>query len=211
MADRRYGEPAPPTHTEVRHQDWEGHDLSEREDTAVAFIDVDLTDASSRGALFSECTFRECRFSSSTHVDSAFVNCTFTGCRFFDATFTDCKLVGSMFDRCSFELLRCEGGDCSFVGMPGADLRRASFRDVRMREADLTGARCDGARLHRVDLSAASLHGAKLSDADLRGSDLSSLDPTAVTLDGAIVDPDQAIVIATALGLDVQPDPPDAA
>ena len=75
-----------------------------------------------------------------------------------------------------------------------------------MREADLTGARCQGATLRRVDLAGAWLDSADLSGADLRGSDLSAVDPLTVELKGAIVDVDQAIVVAGALGLDVRPD-----
>ena len=39
---------------------------------------------------------------------------------------------------------------------------------------------------------------------DLRGSDLSSLDPLTVELGGAIIDPDQAVSVASALGLEVR-------
>jgi fluoroquinolone resistance protein len=204
MADRRYGEPPPATETEIAGADWYGDDLSACSHTRVAFTDVDMVESSGRGSLFGECTFRECRLNSSRFTDAAFLNCTFTSCVFFDASFVDCKLVGSMFDRCRFGPFTCEGGDWSFVGLPGADLRSARFTGVRMREVDLTGARCTGATLRGVDLSGAWLHGADLERADVRGSDISCLDPTAVKLHGMIVDPDQTMVIATTLGLDVR-------
>jgi uncharacterized protein YjbI with pentapeptide repeats len=206
MADRAYGAPAPPTETEIRYQDWSGKDLSRQRHTRVAFVEVDFSEVTNKGAVFSQCTFRHCRFNASTHTEAAFVNCTFTYCAFFNATFIGCKLVGSMFDGCTFDLLRCERGDWSFVGLPGADLRRARFGDLRMREADLTGTRCEGATIRRVDLSGAWLHQANFSGADLRGSDLSALDPLNAAIKGAVVDPEQALVIATALGLDVQAD-----
>ncbi len=78
------------------------------------------------------------------------------------------------------------------------------FSLVRMREADLTKARCIGSSLRDVDLSGAWLDGADLTDCDLRGSDLSTLDPVRVRLAGAVVTLDQALVIATSLGLDVR-------
>lgn len=93
-----------------------------------------------------------------------------------------------------------------YVGLPGADLRSATFSGVRMREADLTGARCHGSSLRDVDLSGAWLHRADFTDCDLRGSDVSALVPSEVELRGAIVTDRQAIGIAAALGLDVQPD-----
>ena len=206
MAERPHGAPTPATDTEIVGADRYGADLAAQSHERVAFSEVDMIDSSSRGATFSECAFRECRFNASRHRDSAFLNCRFVRCTFFDASFVDCKLVGSMFDRCELGVFTCEGGDWSFVGLPGADLRRARFSGVRMREADLTGARCAGALLHEVDLSGASLHRVDFSGADLRGSDISALDPATVELRGTIVDPDQTMVIAAALGLDVRPE-----
>jgi uncharacterized protein YjbI with pentapeptide repeats len=75
-----------------------------------------------------------------------------------------------------------------------------------MREADLTDVRAAGATLRDLDLSAAQLSGADLSGADLRGSDLSALDPREVELAGARVDGGQAVVLVTALGLQVGPE-----
>nr|BFE87695.1 hypothetical protein GCM10020093_102960 [Planobispora longispora] len=109
-----------------------------------------------------------------------------------------------MFDDCTFDLLKVDGGDWSFVGLPGAVLRGASFTGARMREADLTGARCEGATLREVDLSGAWLHRADLSRCDLRGSDLSSLDPLTTAIKDAVIDLRQAVTIATALGLQVR-------
>jgi uncharacterized protein YjbI with pentapeptide repeats len=57
-----------------------------------------------------------------------------------------------------------------------------------------------------VDLSGASLEKANFVRCDLRGSDLSSLDPLTVELKGALINADQACVIAVNLGLDVRPD-----
>lgn len=206
MAERKHGLPAPETHATVAGADWHGQDISGQHHTRVAFVDLDLTEAQNRGALFTECTFRRAQFNCSVHTDAAFVNCTFVNCNFFDVRFTECKFVGSMFDRCTYDLMQVVGGNWSHVGLPGADLRRASLRGVRLREADLTGARCEGASLRDVDLSGAWLHGAKLTGCDLRGSDLTAVEPEHVELRGAIVTFEQALVIAVALGLDVRPE-----
>jgi uncharacterized protein YjbI with pentapeptide repeats len=207
MAERRYGAPAPPTESEVRHEDWACDDISGQEHARVAFHHVDLTEVVDQGASFTECAFSNCRFNASAHTDAAFVNCTFTNCSFFDATFTGCKLVGSMFDRCTFGLLKVTGGDWSFVGLPGADLSKSEIVRVRMREADLTAATCTGATFRDVDLGGALLHRTDLTRADLRGSDLSTVDPLTVTLRDAVIDPNQAMTLAEALGMKVQPAP----
>src|SRR5664279_702729 len=51
-------------------------------------------------------------------------------------------------------------------------------------------------------LSGAVPHGAGLSRADLRGSDLSTLDPMTTKVRGAVIDLQQAVVPAGALGLE---------
>jgi fluoroquinolone resistance protein len=204
MAERKVAHPAPVTESTVAGEDWYARDISDECHTRIAFVDLDLTEVVERGAVFTECTFNRAKFNCSKHDEAAFVNCTFRNCSFFEAHFTDCKFVGSMFDRCTYDLMAVSGGNWSHVALPGADLRKASFRGVRMRESDLTGARCEGSSLRDLDLSGALLHGAKLSRCDLRGSDLSALDPENVELRGAIITFEQAIVIATALGLDVQ-------
>jgi uncharacterized protein YjbI with pentapeptide repeats len=180
---------------------WDPRTVSGSRHEAVLFMDVDLSDFEDRGASFDTCTFRGIRFNASVHIDAAFTNCTFVGCNFFDVRFTGCKLVGSTFERCAFDLLAVEGGDWSLVGLPGADLRKTRFHGVRLREADLTGARFDGASVRDTDLSGAWLRGASFHGADLRGSDLSALDPRVCDVADALIDVEQALVIAAALGL----------
>jgi fluoroquinolone resistance protein len=206
VADRRHGTPPPGTVSSVRSEDWDARDISAERQERVAFLDVDLTEAVNGGAVFTECTFTSCEFNASRHTDAAFLNCTFTRCTFFDAAFIRCKLVGSMFDRCTFRLTTIEGGDWSFVGLPGADLGGATVRGVRMREVDLTGARLAGGVFRDVDASGAWWHRADLTGADLRGTDLSSLEPATAQLRGAKVDLRQAVVVAGNLGLDIRPD-----
>lgn len=204
MAERKHGHRALPTESTVSGASWEGEERSRETHTRVAFVDLDLTEAALEAMVFTECTFRRAKLNCSRHVDGAFVNCTFVNCDFFEAHFTDCKLVGSMFDRCTFDLMQAAGGNWSHVGMPAADLRRATFTRVRLREADLTGVRLEGAELRDCDLSGAWLTRANLTDCDLRGSDLSALDPLDVELRGAVVTLEQALVIAARLGLDVR-------
>lgn len=203
MADRVHGRPPPPTTATFDAAAWGDASFSGTRHDAVLFAGIDLSDIDEHGATFIDCTFRDVRFSASIHTDAAFTNCTFVTCRFFETRFVRCKLVGSMFDQCTYALLVVEGGDWSLVGMPGADLRKASFTRVKLREADLTGTRFDKATIRDADLSAALLHKASFHGADLRGSDLSAVDPLNVDVRDARIDSDQATVIAEALGLKV--------
>ncbi len=203
MAERKPGHQSPKTVSTVAGEDWYGKVLSGETHERVLFQDIDLTEASLSGMVFSECTFRRVQFNCSTHQDGAFVNCTFANCSFFETSLVGCKLMGSAFDRCTFDLMRVTGGNWSHVGLPGADLRKATFEDVKLREADLTGARCQGAAVRDCDLSSAWLSGAVLTECDLRGSELAGIEPDTVVLRGAIVTVAQAVVIVEAMGLEV--------
>ncbi|MEV0732758.1 pentapeptide repeat-containing protein [Polymorphospora sp. NPDC050346] len=186
---------------EFADEDWYGEDMVDRVYSGCTFRRVDLTEATTRRVTFTGCTFANVRFNASRHHDTALVRCVIERSELFDAEFTGCKLTGSTITDCGTRPLRVTGGDWSFVTLTGADLRGVTFTDVRMREVDLSRADCTGATLTGVDLSAATLTGADLSGTDLRGSDLTALDPSAVRLSGAIIDADQAVVIAQALGL----------
>lgn len=96
------------------------------------------------------------------------------------------------------------GGDWSFTSLAGADLRGAAFADIRMREADLAGVRGEGMSMRNADLSGASFHNADFTRCDFRGSDVSSLDAVVTRVVGAIIDVDQAIAVASAIGFDVR-------
>ena len=202
MPDRAFGQPTAPTTSTIRADGWDPDaSIDGRAFDAVLFTGLDLSEGIERGARFTDCTFRTVRLHASTHRDAAFLNCTFIDCSFFDVSFIGCKLVGTMFDRCRFGPTTVEGGDWSLVGLPGADLRQVTFRALRMREADLTGARLDETVLRDVDLAGAWLHEASFQGTDLRGSDLTSLDPIHAEIGGAQIDVEQALVIATTLGL----------
>ena len=201
MADRVHGIPAEPTTSRIEPDDWDPRDASGGAWDAVLFPGVDMREATVTAASFTGCTFRDVKFNASVFRDTAFTNCTFVACTLFDVRFEACKLVGSLFDGCTFDLLVVERGDWSLVGLPGADLRRATFRGARMREVDLVGARLDGAAVRDTDLSGALTHEASFRGTDLRGSDLSSIDPVHSDVTDALIDPEQAMTIAAALGL----------
>jgi uncharacterized protein YjbI with pentapeptide repeats len=198
------GSHAPPVSQTIANVDWYGQARSRESYERVLFTDIDLTEATMEGMSFSECTFRRIQFNCSIHREGAFVNCTFANCSFFETVFEDCKLLGSTFDSCTFDLMRVRGGNWSMAGLPSADLRKATFEDVRLREADLTGARLQGAVVRGCDLSAASLAGAVLNDCDLRGSDLAGIEPDSIALRGAVITVDQAVTIIEAMGLEVR-------
>jgi uncharacterized protein YjbI with pentapeptide repeats len=54
------------------------------------------------------------------------------------------------------------------------------------------------------DLSGAVLRQTDLTNCDLRGSDLSAFDPLTLDLKRAVITPDQAVVLAMNLGLEIR-------
>lgn len=206
MADRVGGRPPAATDSRMDRVDWFEADLSGQLHERVLFQDLDMTDSTGTAARFVDCTFRGAQLDRCALEASSFENCTFVRCSLSAASFTDCKFIGTFFDGCTAERLTATGGDWSFTGLPGGDLRRARIEGVRMREADLTGAQLRDAVLTNCDLSGAMWSRADLRSCDLRGSDISTLDPLNTELRRAIIDWPQAVAVARNLGLDVRSD-----
>lgn len=189
----------------IRGEDWYARDLSGQEFTGVTLVDLDLTEAFGTAARFTECVFRGVKFNAASFTECAFTSCVFDDGNFFDTDFERCKLVGSIFRGCRLDLLSATRGNWSFVDLTRADIGSARFDGVRFREATMTELRAKGAVLTGCDLSGVDLELADLSGATLLGSDLSAVDPRTTTLTGAIITPDQAVVLTENLGLVVNP------
>jgi uncharacterized protein YjbI with pentapeptide repeats len=202
MPDRATDRPA--TGTTLAAPDWFRADLGGVEHERVLVDGGDATEALATGARFVDSTFRGTDLTLAEFTASAFENCTFVRCRLAGARFAECKLVGSVFVDCTLERLDVDRGDWSFVDLAGADLRHTRFDGVRLVEADLSGVRAERAVLTGCVLDRARLDRADLTRADLRGSRFDVLDPNATRLAGAVVDWDQALVVAASLGLDVR-------
>lgn len=64
--------PEPTEDVTFRHHDWHAEELVDRHFVGCEFFGVDLTEALTRGAVFTGCTFGNVQFNASRHVDSAF-------------------------------------------------------------------------------------------------------------------------------------------
>src|SRR6476619_5793188 len=112
------------TGREFRGDDWYAEDLGAARFVECTFTDVDLSQATTSGALFDRCTFHSCRFNASTHHSSAFVACDFRRTSFFDATFEGCKMIGSVFTECTTRPMRVVGGQWRGVTIRGSNLSK---------------------------------------------------------------------------------------
>lgn len=58
----RDGDPAPEGVSTISGEDWYGHEFGAAEYSGVRFVDLDLTEATSFGAIFTNCTFVNVKF-----------------------------------------------------------------------------------------------------------------------------------------------------
>lgn len=119
--------------------------------------------------------------------------------------FIECRLLGVQWLEAQLEDIVFR--DCI---LESAVLASATFRQVRfircmLRAAMFDRADLSGVILHGCDLTGADLQGAILRGADLRGSIIDGLRIGPKEMQGAIIDPTQAIQVAALLGLTVKP------
>lgn len=86
----------------------------------------------------------------------------------------------------------------------GATFKRVRFTRCQLNEASFQEADLTGVVFDHCDLRQASFQGAKLMGTDFRGSNVEGLRVGSQDVAGAIIDPAQAVVFASALGLIVK-------
>ena len=118
--------------------------------------------------------------------------------------FIDCRMTG----------LRAGEADCQDVLISQGDQRYSQFRYSRFKsaefdscnfeEADFQGTDLCGAVFRKCNLHKAEMSKAKLVNADLRGSQVEGLQLNAEDIRGAVVDPSQAMIFASLLGIRIE-------
>lgn len=190
--------------TTFRDADWYGDDLGNNRYTRCSFTGVDLTETRSRGAVFEDCSFSNCKFNVSEHVSTAFVGCDIRRSSFFDATLDGCKLTGTVLIECELKPLTVRGGNWSGIVLRGADLAGLDLSGVRLIDADLSEADLTEAVLRGCDLTHAIVRGTNLAHTDLRQAQLSAVELTTARLDKTLLDLAGAVALAETLGVAVE-------
>jgi uncharacterized protein YjbI with pentapeptide repeats len=113
----------------------------------------------------------------------------------------DCRLTGFAARATEWQDVLVRHSDARFAQLRGGVFRRCEFeggdwQEADFREADLSGAVLRGCQLARADLRQARLRGT-----DFRKSELEEMLVGVGDLDGAMVDPAQAMVLARLMGL----------
>jgi uncharacterized protein YjbI with pentapeptide repeats len=145
-------------------------------------------------AQINDCRLAECDLANANWFQADFarvelLNCRLTGfhaieARLQDALFKDCQASLAQFRFATLKTTRFEHCDLSDADFQGSDLSGVAFVDCDLRRAEMSGA--------------------KLAGADLRGCELDGLRAGWQELQGAIIDPSQALALIQALGIIVQ-------
>ena len=117
----------------------------------------------------------------------------YSGCRMIGAKLIDGKIEHTLFRDCNMELALFWNGSFASVRFERCVLRNTSFE----------GANLAGVTFQRCDLSQADLRGAQLVGTDFRGSSIEGMRVGIKELQGAIIDPTQAVHLANLLGMTV--------
>ncbi len=116
----------------------------------------------------------------------------------------DCRFTGFATRAADCRDVLVQDSDLRFAQLAGALFRRCAFASTDLTEADLREADLTSVLLRGCQLTRADLRQARLRGADLRQSDLEEMLVGIADLDGAIVDPAQAMVLARLMGLQIR-------
>lgn len=135
-----------------------------------------------------------CDFASAEWEKAHLSRIEWTGCRLVGLKLMESEIADAVIKECNAEF---------------ALFWSSSFKAARFERCNLSGASFQEANLSGVvfkdcDLSKADLRGAKLAGADLRGSKLEGLKVGIKELQGAIIEPGQAVHIVGLLGIEVK-------
>lgn len=178
----------------LTHEQFSGQSADRLSFEQMVFKGVSLHASELEHTQITDCRLNECDLANASWFQADFarvelLNCRLTGfhtieARLQDVLFKDCQAALAQFRFSTFKNARFEQCDLSDADFQGADLTGAVF------------AQCN--------LSRAEMSGAKLAGADLRGCTLDGLHAGWQELQGAIIDPSQALALVQALGIIVE-------
>ncbi len=119
--------------------------------------------------------------------------------------FLDCRMTGFRVEEPAecHDVLIAEGIQ-NYSQFPFSTFRAAEFNSCNFEDANFLGADLQGCIFRGCNLHNADMRGAKLREADLRGSQVEGLRLNPADIHGAVVDPSQAMIFATLLGIRIR-------
>lgn len=153
------------------------------------FVSLTAFPAAAPNAVFSACTFKQCRMQTGSLSSYSFENCVFEECdlslmavrstAFKQVRFQQCKMEGiNFFDCCRTVLeMRFEGCNLRYSSFAQLPLRHTEFIDCSLREVSFLKTDLLGASFTRCDLARAVFLQSNLEKADFSSAYNFTLDP----------------------------------
>ncbi len=178
----------------LAHERWIGQSAERISFEQVLFKQISLHTTELAHAQMNDCRCLECDFANAHWFQPDFARVELLNCRLTGFCAIEARLQDVLFKGCQMTL---------------AQWRFATFKTVRFEHCDLSDADFQGADLSGVvfvdcDLSRAEMSGVKLVGADLRGCVLNGLHASWRELQGATIDPSQALALVQAFGIQVE-------
>jgi uncharacterized protein YjbI with pentapeptide repeats len=155
---------------------------------------VTLADPKANGLRMHDACIKNSDLANINLTGSSLERVEITSTRLTGATCTEAQLKSVLFRECNLEL--------ALLRM--ARLQHCVFEKCNLADADFYSTDLSGAIFRDCDLSRADLSHAKLAGADIRGCRLDGLRGTPDTMDGLLIDPDQAALLITLFGVQVK-------
>ena len=217
---------------EISGRVFDGTDFTAAELSGITFDGCDFIDVRFRRAELTDARFRRCSmfradpaascdFSFANLRDAAFERCDLTTAvmqkvRAFGLTMDGCVAGGIDFSGADFTLGRAGAEGLASATFHGCNMPWADFTGATLSDCELTGCRLMEAIFNQATLAKANLagsdicgieaHGLTLVGADLRGTTFNDLDVRVTDLTGAKLRPEQALMLLTPLGIDIDVD-----
>jgi uncharacterized protein YjbI with pentapeptide repeats len=115
----------------------------------------------------------------------------------------DCRLTGFGATALDWQDVLIQEGDLRYSRFRGGTFRTCEFSGCNWQDADLQEADLTGSIFRSCNLARADLRGTKLQKTDFRKSEVEGMLVGKDDLQGAIVDPGQAMIFARLLGLQI--------
>src|SRR4051794_31685201 len=124
----------------------------------------------------------------------------FVGCSFVDADLTEIVTRGTVFEECDLS-----GARLNASRHEASAFLRCRFRRTSLFGAGLVACKLTGSTFESAVLRPLTVDGGDWSYVSLRRADLTGVGLARLRLDGTVIDPDQAVALASALGAVVEP------
>lgn len=176
------------------HEQWTGQSIERISLDQILLKQVSLHATELAHAQVSDSRCLECDFANANWFQPDFARVEFLNCRLTGFQAIEARLQDVLFKDCQLSL---------------AQFRFAVFKSVRFEHCELSDADFQGTDLSGVvfadcDLSRAEMSGVKLVGADLRGCELNGLHASWPELQGAMIDPAQALALVQAFGIVIE-------